>query len=262
MKRAKNNFYITLFANLVFLFLDIVLGQLGYSIGSFIFSSLGIAGWFLLLFFAKTYICGFKPNLIDLLLGLLDVIVGVLLFIEATTVIPFFAQILVKSLFAARIIKASRFSKCSIKLYIVIRGKTFIGNIVKKEIKRRLIMANTIDKLEKVKTTKLSVSQIISIIIAFIGVIFGVVSAFVPEIAIAGDMTINIGMALGIESISAYIGIFSKYAEKSEAEILKIKAKNAERAKIELSKIEASKKAENEVLEKLNTIANQVENKQ
>lgn len=87
----------------------------------------------------------------------------------------------------------------------------------------------------KVKTTKLSKIQIASIVGAGVGIAFGIVSLFVPQIAIAGDPIYNILVSLGIEGVSAFAGSFKGYAQKTAEEIKKAQDKiNAkEQAEIE-----------------------------
>lgn len=70
-------------------------------------------------------------------------------------------------------------------------------------------------------TKKLSKTQIFSAIAAGLGVIFAIVSYFVPQIQIAGEVLINIGIGSGITAISGFVGIFKDYADKTQAEIEK-----------------------------------------
>lgn len=115
----------------------------------------------------------------------------------------------------------------------------------------RLIWKSNNKKENKaVKTTKLSKIQIASIIGAVVGIVFAIVSAFVPQIQIAGDMVYNVCISLGIETLSAFAGTFKGYAEKTEEEIAKAKAKQEE-------KENALKEAE---LEKAKAIVEQYEN--
>ena len=87
----------------------------------------------------------------------------------------------------------------------------------------------------KMNTKKLSKVQIASIIGAVAGVVFTIVSVFVPQIVIAGDMVYNIGIATGIETICAFVGTFKGYKERTQAEIdalaNKQKEKELEQAK-------------------------------
>lgn len=84
-------------------------------------------------------------------------------------------------------------------------------------------------------TKKLSKTQIVTIIAAVIGVVFAIVSVFVPQIAIAGDMIYNIGIATGIEAVAAFVGTLKGYAERTKEQIdaltNKEKAKELEKAK-------------------------------
>ena len=70
-------------------------------------------------------------------------------------------------------------------------------------------------------TKKLSKTQLISAIVAGLGIVFAIVSYFVPQIQIAGEALINIGIGSGITAISGYVGIFKDYADKTQAEIEK-----------------------------------------
>lgn len=81
----------------------------------------------------------------------------------------------------------------------------------------------------KVATKKLSKVQIACIISAIIGTIFAVVSAFVPQIAIAGDIVYNLGISLGIDAVSAVVGTFKGYAERTQEEIDALIAKKKQK---------------------------------
>lgn len=87
----------------------------------------------------------------------------------------------------------------------------------------------------EMSTKKLSKTQIATIIAAVIGIVFAIVSVFVPQIAIAGDMIYNIGIATGIEAVAAFVGTFKGYAERTKEQIdaltNKKKAKELEEAK-------------------------------
>lgn len=87
----------------------------------------------------------------------------------------------------------------------------------------------------EMSTKKLSKTQIVTIIAAVIGIVFAIVSVFVPQIAIAGDMIYNIGIATGIEAVAAFVGTFKGYAERTKEQIdaltNKEKAKELEKAK-------------------------------
>ena len=93
----------------------------------------------------------------------------------------------------------------------------------------------TKNKGGKMNTKKLSKVQIASIIGAVAGIVFAIVSVFVPQIVIAGDMVYNIGIATGIETICAFVGTFKGYKERTQAEIdalaNKQKEKELEQAK-------------------------------
>ena len=81
------------------------------------------------------------------------------------------------------------------------------------------------------KTTKLSKIQIASIVGAIVGVVFGVASAFVPQIQIAGNAVYNFAISLGVEAVSAFAGTFKGYAQKTEEEVAKAKEKLAAKEK-------------------------------
>ena len=87
----------------------------------------------------------------------------------------------------------------------------------------------------EMSTKKLSKTQIMTIIAAVIGIVFAIVSVFVPQIAIAGDVIYNIGIATGIEAVAAFVGTFKGYAERTKEQIEalanKEKAKELEKAK-------------------------------
>ena len=79
--------------------------------------------------------------------------------------------------------------------------------------------------VKEVKQTKLSKIQIASICGAVAGVIFAVVSMFVPQIAIDGNGLYNILIATGLEGVCAFAGTFKGYATRTQEEIQKIKDK-------------------------------------
>jgi len=106
-----------------------------------------------------------------------------------------------------------------------------------------------------IKNTKISKTQVMSIILAVAGVVFGVVSYFVPDIAIAGDSIYNYAIALGLDGVAAIIGTLKGYANKTQEEIesAKKKIEAAEVAKAEkqaaLEKAALEKQAKAELLE-------------
>ncbi len=97
---------------------------------------------------------------------------------------------------------------------------------------------------KEVKTEKLSGIQIASIVGAVVGIIFAIVSVFVPQIAIAGDSLYNILISTGIEGVCAFAGTFKGYKKRTEEEIAKIKEKQAEKAQKAIDK-EALKEIKN-----------------
>lgn len=107
---------------------------------------------------------------------------------------------------------------------------------------------------KKVKTTKLSGIQISAIVGAVVGVIFAVVSIFVPQIAIAGDSLYNILIATGIEGVCAFAGTFKGYKELTEEEIAKIKEKQELKDKKILQAKAVKAQAELDRIENLKTI--------
>lgn len=84
-------------------------------------------------------------------------------------------------------------------------------------------------KESKMKTEKLSKVQIASIVGACVGVVFAIVSVFVPEICIAGDSIYNILISTGIETVCAFAGTFKGYTKLTEEEIAKIKEKQKQK---------------------------------
>ena len=95
----------------------------------------------------------------------------------------------------------------------------------------------------KMKTTKLSGIQIASIVGAIVGIVFAVVSVFVPQIAIAGDSIYNILIATGVEGLCAFAGTFKGYKQLTEEQIAKIqdkkKAKENKAKEVEVAKAQA-----------------------
>lgn len=111
----------------------------------------------------------------------------------------------------------------------------------------------------KVKTTKLSGIQIASIIGAAVGIVFAVVSIFVPQIAIAGDSIYNILIATGIEGLCAFAGTFKGYKNLTEDEIAKIQEKQKEKENKALQLKAEKAKAELDRIENLKTIVAEAE---
>lgn len=72
-------------------------------------------------------------------------------------------------------------------------------------------------------TKKLSKTQLFSAIAGGLGIVFAIVSYFVPQIQIAGEALINIGIGSGVTAISGFVGTFKDYADKTQAEIDKSK---------------------------------------
>lgn len=89
---------------------------------------------------------------------------------------------------------------------------------------------------QKVKTEKLSAIQIASIVGAVVGIIFAIVSVFVPQIAIAGESVYNILVATGIEGLCAFAGTFKGYKKLTEEQISAIKEKKEKKAQDALVK--------------------------
>ena len=105
---------------------------------------------------------------------------------------------------------------------------------------------------KEVKSSKLSKTQICSYIAAGVGIVWGIVSYFVPQLAIAGDYVYNLAISLGIEAVAAFVGTAKGYATRTEAEIEAVKEKKAakdakakqkelEKAKAEVEKYERAK---------------------
>lgn len=101
----------------------------------------------------------------------------------------------------------------------------------------------------KMNTKKLSKIQIASIIGAVVGIAFAVVSVFVPQIVIAGDMIYNIGIATGIEAICAFVGTFKGYKELTQEQIDALKNKNKQKELEQAKAIVAKHEAETEQYE-------------
>ena len=78
-------------------------------------------------------------------------------------------------------------------------------------------------------TQKLSKTQIVAFIAAGVGMLFAFVSALVPQIQIAGNIAYNLLIALGIDSVSAFVGTAKGYAERTKEEIDKLTAKKEQK---------------------------------
>lgn len=165
-----------------------------------------------------------KPMLI---LSILDVIFGVLaIFCTSLQIVAFFASAssLTAITVCGRLIQVSKINQLnkSLKTLNVVSLAWFV-NRYKKILKKK--------ENSEVKTTKLSKIQIASIVGAIVGVVFGVASAFVPQIQIAGNAVYNFAISLGIEAVSAFAGTFKGYAQKTEEEVAKAKEKLAAKEK-------------------------------
>lgn len=165
-----------------------------------------------------------KPMLI---LSMLDVIFGILaIFCTSLQVIAFFASAssLTAITICGRIIQVSKLNQLekSLKTVKWVSVAWFVNRFKK-----------LLNKKEngEVKTTKLSKIQIAAIIGAILGIAFGVVSVFVPEIQIAGNTIYNFAISMGIEAVSAFAGTFKGYAQRTEEEIAKAKEKLAAKEK-------------------------------
>lgn len=107
---------------------------------------------------------------------------------------------------------------------------------------------------KEVKTEKLSGVQIASIVGAAVGVVFAIISIFVPQIAIAGDSIYNILTSTGIEGVCAFAGTFKGYKKRTEEEIAKLKEKQANKEakaieKEAMKEIKAAEKLANQTKE-------------
>lgn len=109
----------------------------------------------------------------------------------------------------------------------------------------------------KMNTKKLSKIQIASIIGAVVGIAFAIVSVFVPQIVIAGDMIYNIGIATGIEAICAFVGTFKGYKELTQEQIDALKNKNKQKELEQAKAIVAKHEAETEQYEQAKALVAQ-----
>lgn len=87
----------------------------------------------------------------------------------------------------------------------------------------------------EVKTTKTSLPQWITILVAVLGVGYGVLCYFVPDMAILGDQLISVLAGLGIAGVTTVIGVFTKSANKTKEEIQKAveKSENSKTKKLD-----------------------------
>lgn len=109
----------------------------------------------------------------------------------------------------------------------------------------------------KMNTKKLSKIQIASIIGAVVGIAFAIVSVFVPQIVIAGDMIYNIGIATGVEAICAFVGTFKGYKELTQEQIDALKNKNKQKELEQAKAIVAKHEAETEQYEQAKALVAQ-----
>jgi len=81
-----------------------------------------------------------------------------------------------------------------------------------------------------VKTTKISIPQWATIIVAILGSAYGILCYFVPDIVIFGDQIISMLSGFGITTVSAIVGVFTTYATKSNEELAKAVEKQKAKA--------------------------------
>lgn len=161
-----------------------------------------------------------------IVLSLLDVVFGILaIFCTSLQAIALFASVssLTAITICGRVIQVSKINQLnkSLRALNIVSLAWFVNKF--KNIKKK--------ENGEVKTTKLSKIQIAAIIGAIVGIAFGIVSVFVPQIQIAGNSLYNFAVSMGIEAISAFAGTFKGYAEKTTEEIEKAKEKLAEKEK-------------------------------
>ena len=123
------------------------------------------------------------------------------------TVIKPFISVIIKYISVIRFLMVSSF------IYIYYR-------FIKKN--RREIKMSEI----KVKAEKLSLKQWLAIAGGVLGVAVAIVSLYVPQVQIFGDLTYNILIGLGITGLSGFLGTYSKYKTKTEEQISVEKEKN------------------------------------
>ena len=183
------------------------------------------------------------------ILAFLDVVFGILAYVlTSLALVAIFASAssLTAITIGGRVIQISKVRQLqkNLKPLNIVVGTWFVSRY-KKLLKKK--------EKNKVKETKLSTIQWAALGGAVAGVIFAVVSIFVPQIAIAGDSIYNILVATGIEGISAFAGTFKGYKQKTEEEIAKAKEKiekkeeahiiaEVEKAKAEIASYEEKKK--------------------
>lgn len=133
--------------------------------------------------------------------------------------------------------------RCIIIIRIIIILNKF------KTVFRVVLLANFIylfkrkDTIKRrVKTMKISKTQIVAIIIAILGIAYGIICYFMPNISIWGNQIFDLLTALGIEGMAGIIGTLKGYAEKTESELNKTKLK--EKFKSEKIELRAKQEAE------------------
>lgn len=89
----------------------------------------------------------------------------------------------------------------------------------------------------EIKKTKVSMPQWVTIFVAIIGVAYGVLSYFIPEIAVNGDQLTSMLSGLGIAGVTSILGVFTKAAEKTQEELDKTLAKKEKTKNGKLDKL-------------------------
>jgi len=181
-----------------------------------------------------------------LVLSLLDCIFGIVaIFCSSLTLVAFFASAtsLTAITICGRIIQITKIQQLEKALKPVnLLAISWFVTRYKKYLKSKK------GGVREVKKTKLSGIQIASICGAIAGIAFAIVSAFVPQISIAGNSMYNILVASGVEGLCAFAGTFKGYATRTEEEIQKIKDKQIakEQKAIEKEALKELKAAEKE----------------
>ena len=184
----------------------------------------------------------------NIILSILDIICSVIALFTGI----FFIGLIFRCAFAVRLVVLCNKFKTVVRAIMI---AAFVYLFKRRKDKKE---KNTMENEIVVKSKKLSKTQIISIVIAVVGVAFGILSYFLPVIRIAGEQIYNYAMALGIESVAAIVGTLKGYSDRTQEEIEKIKKKAeankekqaAAKAKAEQAALEKVAKAELKAEEK------------
>jgi len=170
-------------------------------------------------------------DIYNIILSVLDIVCSFVVILASFVFVGYLSNIVLAGRILFLIIKFKDVSFAILGFCII----HLIGKIIKTDKRGKKKMADENVTVEAtattVKTTKISLPQWATIIVAILGSAYGVACYFVPDIVIFGDQIISMLSGFGITTVSAIVGVFTTYATKSNEELAK--AVEKQNAKIE-----------------------------